>query len=72
MPYVLRNAGIVIYADDTTILTSASSTEQVNKTLQYELTLISNWVTANKLKLNISKTKCMVVRDEQSLQRSRW
>ncbi len=67
MPYVLRNAGIVMYADDTTIFASASSTEQVNKTLQYELTLISDWVTANKLKLSISKTKCMVLGSNYSL-----
>lgn len=67
MPHVLRNAGTVMYADDTTIFASASSTEQVNKTLQYELTLISDWVTANKLKLNISKTKCTVLGSNYSL-----
>jgi len=67
MPYVLKNAGMGIYADDTTMYVSSESIEQVNEVLQLELKLVSEWILENKLKLNVLKTKCMVIGSKYSL-----
>lgn len=48
MPYVLKNAGMAIYTDDTTMYTSAGNVEQVNRMLQQELMLVDKWVSENK------------------------
>ena len=67
IPYMLQNEGIVIYADDTTIFASSLSSEQVNKNLQKEIMLASEWVNENKLKLNVSKTKCLMLDSKHAL-----
>lgn len=63
----LTNAGMAIYADDTTMYVSGGSSEEVNKMLQRELMLVSDWVIENKLKLNVSKTKCMILGSKHAL-----
>ena len=67
MPYVLKNAGMGIYADDTTMYVSSESIEHVNEVLQLELKLVSEWIMENKLKLNVLKTKCMVIGSKYAL-----
>lgn len=67
LPYVSKNAGMVIYADDTTMYVSAENNEQVSRLLQQELMLVSEWVMGNRLKLNVSKTKCMVLGSKHAL-----
>ena len=67
MPYVLKNTGMGIYADDTTMYASSKSIEHVNMMLQQELNLVSEWIIENKLKLNVKKTKCMVVGSNYAL-----
>ena len=67
MPYVLENAGMGIYADDTTMYVSSDSIEHVNEVLQQELKLVSEWITENKLKLNVLKTKCMALGSKYAL-----
>ena len=56
-----------IYADDTTMYASSESIKHVNEVLQQELNLVSEWITENKLKLNVKKTKCMVVGSSYAL-----
>ncbi len=50
-----------MYADDCTIHVSAEKSQDLNKILQEEQMLVSEWVSENRLKLNISKTKTMLV-----------
>ena len=50
-----------IYADDTTIYAHSENLKDLSNILQHEVMQISEWVTENKMKLNISKTKCLVI-----------
>jgi hypothetical protein len=49
-----------MYADDSTLYTSATTATEMTATLNKELQLVLEWVTRNKLVLNISKTKSIV------------
>ena len=49
-----------MYADDSTLYTSATTATEMTATLNKERQLVSEWVTRNKLVLNISKTKSIV------------
>lgn len=61
LPHVLKGACMEIYADDTTMYVSAENAVSVNKLLQEELMLVSNWVSENRLKLNVLKTKSIML-----------
>ena len=56
-----------IYADDSTLYTSATAATEMTATLNKELQLVSMWVARNKLALNISKTKSIVFGTNHSL-----
>ncbi len=47
-------------ADDTTIITNLNNEDTRNESLNHELIHFHNWLKANKLSLNINKTKAMV------------
>ena len=48
------------FADDTTLLFSASDIEQLNEILENEGNKVINWLNSNKLIINLSKTNCML------------
>ena len=50
----------ILYADDTSILLSGSDLQKRVREMNTELELISEWLKANKLTLNIVKTYYMV------------
>lgn len=52
---------MAIYADDITLYASARTVDQLNNILNKELTLVTQWISANRLVINIKKTKCMAV-----------
>ena len=56
-----------MYADDSTLYTSATTVSEITATLNIELQLVSEWVARNKLVLNISKTKSIVFGTNHSL-----
>jgi hypothetical protein len=49
-----------MYADDSTLYTSATTATEITATVNKELQLVSEWVARNTLVLNISKTKSIV------------
>lgn len=59
LPKVLEKASVAMYADDTIIY--GGNLNELNIVLQEELATVSNWVEKNRLKLNTSKTKAIVV-----------
>ena len=72
--YSVTNLDLIMYADDTCLLTpiainhsSTSSKTSIDTadTLNQKLNCIYNWLSANKLSLNISKTKCMLFHYKQ-------
>lgn len=48
---------VTLFADDSTILFKSDNIESTNSEIIHTLTLITNWLNNNKLKLNINKTK---------------
>ena len=50
----------MLYADDTSILVNGSNYSDLLQLLNNELCLLTNWLKANKLSLNVQKTFYMV------------
>ena len=50
-----------MYADDTTLTSSAEDPYIFEHKMNYDMNLIQSWLTANKLTLNIKKTKYMLI-----------
>ena len=69
MPWASSKFNSILYADDTTLINSLCSFDlngndqnhdSVTNNINSELTKVYNWLNANKLSLNISKTKYMI------------
>ena len=58
----IKYSSIRLFADDTCILISNKSPKQLQKQLNIDLRNISNWLKANKISLNASKTELVVFR----------
>ena len=52
----------ILFADDTNIFYSNSCLKSLNKVIQEEVNKVAEWLNANKLSLNIKKTKHIVFR----------
>ena len=50
----------ILFADDTTVSLQAPSVDDVLQALTHEFSHIFNWLTANRLTLNIAKTKLLL------------
>jgi len=50
-----------MYADDTTLTSSAEDPYVLEHEMNYDMDLIQSWLTANKLTLNVKKTKYMLI-----------
>ena len=61
---------VMLYADDTVIFSAASSIDQLQLNLSLDLNVVSNWLTANGLFLNLKKTEYIVFLTQQRLIRS--
>ena len=49
------------YADDSTITVTAPTTQRIGQVLTDSCAIVSNWMGANKLKLNADKTHLLTV-----------
>ena len=61
LPAVLPSDSIVLFADDTAIYVISNNLTSLNSSLQLCLNLANLWMAKNGLKLNTSKTKCMLL-----------
>ena len=67
-PYLyLNESKISLYADDTALYSSAETQIEIKLTLQIELTIVCEWLRANKLTLNANKTKYVIFGNKQQL-----
>ena len=57
----LENLKIVHFADDSTIHTPINKNMNIGPQINTSLTYINGWLEANKLHLNIGKTKYMII-----------
>ncbi len=55
LPLVLEKALIAVYVDDSTIYAAESSVGKLNNISHEELTLVVEWITSNKLVINVGK-----------------
>lgn len=63
----LKYCKIALFADDCLIYIIDTDTISANTKINEDLGRINKWLNANKLKLNISKTKCMLINREKDL-----
>ncbi len=63
--------GTSMYADDTAIFYMSTSMEELQLPLQYDMQTISYWMRENRLSLNASKTKFMLVGPKHRLAKAR-
>ena len=55
------------FADDTTVFASNSDMNTIHATVNRELVGVDNWLKANRLSLNISKTSYMIVYNQKNV-----
>ena len=70
LPLSIGLFSVMLYADDTVIFSAASSIDQLQLNLSLDLNVVSNWLTANGLFLNLNKTEYIVFGTQQRLIRS--
>ena len=66
MPLSSHRAHFILFADDTSLFFKSKDLSSLTIKLNSELTTISHWISANKLSLNIGKTKCMLFQNTQN------
>ena len=59
MPTVLLKCTPYLYADDTALVVSGDTEEEIVNSLTFDLNACSEWLTDHRLSLNVSKTKLM-------------
>jgi hypothetical protein len=56
---------VSLFADDTLLSISGDNVEEVMRNMNKDLQLLSKWLNYNKLKLNVEKTKFMVITNKR-------
>ena len=59
---------LILFADDTNVSFSHKNVDVIQKTLNDELPKLSDWCNANKLPVNLKKSKFMIFRPRQKRQ----
>ena len=67
LPHCLKNCALKLYADDTDISASTSNLKYIEKLINEDLDNINKWLIANKLSLNVIKTKYMILLHAKNL-----
>lgn len=67
LPNCLSNCQPRMYADDTHLTYAGDNTDNIQSCLNHDLANVNNWLTANKLTLNMTKTEFMLIGSRQRL-----
>ena len=67
LPYCINNGISELYADDTGLSASGKKVHDVEKLINLALDKVYNWLLANKLSINVEKTKCIIFATEYKL-----
>ena len=57
-----------LFADDTSLFYSHKNAKQAVETINFELAKISEWLAANKLSLNVGKSKLLVYNNKKKIE----
>ena len=71
MQHVVKNSNIQLYADDTVIYTDGVDADSAAAKLQPDLDRFADWCNANKLSLNVAKTKLMTLGTRQRVKKAK-
>ena len=63
---VLENCSTILFADDTTLYVSSKNNNYFKWCIEHDLNLLLDWFRANKLTLNLSKTKFLLFKSNES------
>ena len=61
LPLAVTSSNIVMYADDTTLITSSSLPDNLQVKMAGDLERVEKWFSNNKLKLNTDKTEYILI-----------
>ena len=69
LPESCPKLNCIMYADDTTLYSSSENfdSNNIEREINYELEKVNLWLKANKLSLNVKKTKCMFFHKRKTL-----
>ena len=56
-----------MYVDDTSLTLSSTDVEHINYRLNHDLSNVYEWLSANKLTLNMTKTEFILIASRQKL-----
>ena len=65
LPQAVKNSTVAIYANDASCSSRSDDIHQLNEALSKELPTVVEWLKRNKLSLNVTKTKAMVILTKQ-------
>lgn len=60
---IIKNCKIQLFADDTIIYVTGDKVDDITQTLNNELDNLFKWLNNNYLKLNVTKTKMMIIKN---------
>ena len=67
LPNYLNHCYVTLYADDTVLYVSSKSVYTIESELNSDLNILNWWLTLNRLSLNISKSKFIIIGSNQPL-----
>ena len=65
LPNSISSCDINMYADDTELHYCHSQLQRAEQVLQNEVERVSDWMAVNRLKLNVTKSVCMLIGSRQ-------
>ena len=72
MPSLVHHGNLLQFADDTTLICSGDTCEEVEKKLLHNLELISKWIFQSKMRLNVNKSSVMWFSSKHSKRKSEY
>jgi hypothetical protein len=64
---ISKECELLLYADDSVLVTSSKNIEQINNILSSQLKSVQDWLVKNKLSLHLGKTQSIVFGSKQKL-----
>ena len=69
LPCVIKNCLVSLYADDTCLYFASDNPEELEKNINDDLNAICEWLSHNKLMLNVKKCKFMLIGSKRKRQK---
>lgn len=67
IPNYFEECQSIFYCDDLVLYTSGESMQEIQNKLQYDLNKLQDWCNLNCMKVNVAKTKCMLLRNTKKI-----